>query len=60
MIVCSRPEDGLRCRQGVKPPLKLKTRIMPRIAVLGYKSFYKEVFLLFQTAVLPAGLARPQ
>ena len=23
-IVCSRPEDGLRCRLGVKPPLKLK------------------------------------
>ena len=23
-IVCSRLEDGLRCRQGVKPPLKLK------------------------------------
>ena len=22
-IVCSRPEDGLRCRQGVNPPLKL-------------------------------------
>ena len=22
--VCSRPEDGLRCRQGIKPPLKLK------------------------------------
>ena len=21
------PEDGLRCRQGVKPPLKLKTRV---------------------------------
>ena len=21
-IVCSRPEDGLRCRQGIKPPLK--------------------------------------
>ena len=26
-IVCSRPEDGLRCRQGVKPPLKLKTQL---------------------------------
>ena len=25
MTVCSRPEDGLRCRLGVKPPLKLKT-----------------------------------
>ena len=24
MTVCSRPEDGLRYRQGVKPPLKLK------------------------------------
>ena len=24
MIVCSHPEDGLRCRQGVKHPLKLK------------------------------------
>ena len=23
-IVCSRPEDGLRCRHGVNPPLKLK------------------------------------
>ena len=23
-VVCSRPEDGLRCQQGVKPPLKLK------------------------------------
>ena len=22
--VCSRPEDGLRCRLGVKPPLELK------------------------------------
>ena len=25
--VCSRPEDGLRCRQGVKPPLKLKLNL---------------------------------
>ena len=25
-IVCFRPEDGLRCRQGVKPPLKLKEK----------------------------------
>ena len=24
-IVCSRPEDGLRCRLGINPPLKLKT-----------------------------------
>ena len=24
MTVCSRPEDGLRCRQGENPPLKLK------------------------------------
>ena len=24
-IVCARPEDGLRCLQGVKPPLKLKS-----------------------------------
>ena len=24
MTVCSHPEDGLRCRLGVKPPLKLK------------------------------------
>ena len=24
MTVCSCPEDGLRCRQAVKPPLKLK------------------------------------
>ena len=24
--VCSRPEDGLRCRQGVKAPFKLKTQ----------------------------------
>ena len=24
-MICSRPEDGLRCRQGVKLPLKLKT-----------------------------------
>ena len=24
-IVCSCPEDGLRCRQGVKSPLNLKT-----------------------------------
>ena len=24
-IVCSRPEDGLRCRQGIKPPLKPQT-----------------------------------
>ena len=24
MTVCSRPADGLRCRQGVNPPLKLK------------------------------------
>ena len=24
-IVCSRPEDGLRCRQGVKPPLNQPT-----------------------------------
>ena len=24
MTVCSRPEDGLRYRQGLKPPLKLK------------------------------------
>ena len=23
-MVCSRPEDGLRCRQGVKPSLNLK------------------------------------
>ena len=29
-IVCSRPEDGLRCRQGVKPPLKTQT---PRSAL---------------------------
>ena len=27
MTVCSGPEDGLRCRQGVKPPLNLKTSI---------------------------------
>ena len=27
-IVCSRPEDGLRCRQGVNPPLKLKTHVV--------------------------------
>ena len=26
MTVCSRPEDGLRCRQGIKPPLKHKLR----------------------------------
>ena len=25
-IVCSCPEDGLRCRQGVKPSLKLKKK----------------------------------
>ena len=25
-IVCSRPEDGLRCRQGVKPPLNQPTK----------------------------------
>ena len=25
-IVCSHPEDGLRSRQGVKPPLKLKKK----------------------------------
>ena len=25
LYICSRPEDGLRCRQSVKPPLNLKT-----------------------------------
>ena len=29
MTVCSRPEDGLRCRQGVKPPLKLTEYLVP-------------------------------
>ena len=24
MTTCSCPEDGLRCRKGIKPPLKLK------------------------------------
>ena len=28
MAVCSRPEDGLRCRQGVKPPLKFKLHVL--------------------------------
>ena len=27
IIVCSRPEDGLRCGQGVTPPLKLKLKL---------------------------------
>ena len=31
--LCSRPEDGLRCRQGVKPPLKLKI-LMDLCAIL--------------------------
>ena len=26
MNVCSRPEDGFRCQQGVQPPLKLKLK----------------------------------
>ena len=30
MTVCSRPEDGLGCRQGVKLPLELKLRINAR------------------------------
>ena len=25
MTVCSHPEDGLRCQEGVKPPLKTQT-----------------------------------
>ena len=32
-IVCSRPKDGLRCRQGVKPPLKLKLKT-PRLSAM--------------------------
>ena len=30
MTVCSRPEDGLRCQQRVKPPFKLKIKIIMR------------------------------
>ena len=41
--LCSRPEDGLRCRQGVKPPLKLKTTQSPcsepRAATFPLRSF---------------------
>ena len=29
MTVCSCPEDGPRCRQGVKAPLKLKLKLPP-------------------------------
>ena len=29
-IVCSRPEDGLRCRQGVKPPLNPTLSVCPQ------------------------------
>ena len=34
--LCFRPEDGLRCRQGVKPPIKLKHQLfrVPSIAAI--------------------------
>ena len=35
-----RPEDGLRCQQGVEPPLRLK--------VLGVLCFYEVVSATFQ------------
>ena len=33
MMVCSRPEDGLRCRHGVKPPPKLKLNIVELFSI---------------------------
>ena len=30
IYICSRPEYGFRCRQGVKPPLKLKKSLKER------------------------------
>ena len=55
MIVCSRPEDGLRCWQGVKPPLKLKlviiiiTIIIDLSCCWGVKAILKPNYTVFKS-----------
>ena len=44
MTVCSRPEDGLRCRQDVKPPLKFKRFLMTSISSLLLKPVLVKTF----------------
>ena len=41
---CSRPEDGLRCRQGVKPPLKIQTPSIQRSITYRFGAFEKHGF----------------
>ena len=37
-VICSRPEDGLRCRQGVKPPLNQPTNLTKREIIVNLQS----------------------
>ena len=50
-IVCFRSEDGLRCRQGVKPPLKLKLSQNGTQSYLrtGYKDISEQNTKIFRT-----------
>ena len=52
MTVCSRPEDGLRCRQGVKPPLKLISPIRFRVGFFYRNVSHYSMFLCFVGAFL--------